>query len=112
MLAALGAGISDATKLFEVSKRILLMEFQCEFGEQATDDRKGKRTEPIDPYKECFGPQLAKTIRELWADEGQRVTSAAVTVGWAPGRSNPAASKQRDGKKQSQDHHHNQVCRP
>ena len=88
MLAALGAGTSDAAKLFEVSKRILLMEFQCEFGEQATDDRKGKRTEPIDPYKECFGTQLAKTIRVLWADEGQRVTSAAVTVGWAPGRSN------------------------
>jgi hypothetical protein len=86
ILAALGAGTSDAMKLLQLAKRILFMEFQCEFGEQATDDRKGKRRQPMDPYKECFGTLLAKTIREVWADEGEGVAAAAVTIGWAPGR--------------------------
>jgi hypothetical protein len=57
ILAALGADTSDPTKVLSGAKRILMMEFQCEFGDEATDDRKGKRRQPIDPYKDLFGNQ-------------------------------------------------------
>jgi hypothetical protein len=85
IIAALGAGTSDSEKLLYLAKRVLLMEFQFEYGRQATNDRKGMRKEPTDPCKERFGNQLAKTIREIWENEGEAATAASVAIGWAPG---------------------------
>ncbi len=84
ILAGLGTCTTDATTLLHATKRILFMEFQCEFGEEATDDRKGRRREPSDPYKDLFGNQLSKTIRDVWADEDGG-SFAAVTIGWGLG---------------------------
>jgi hypothetical protein len=50
------------------SKRLLLMEFQVEYGEEASGDRKGRMEEASRPEKALFGTQLVAALGMAWRD--------------------------------------------
>lgn len=81
LLASPGTRHEDASSIFAESKRLLRMEFQCEYGPAATGDRKGRREDLQPPEKDFFGTQLAKALYDAWsAGSGEPGLSQAVAV--------------------------------
>ena len=65
------------------------LDFQCEFGAEATDDRKGSRTQ-IRPAKDRFGSLLVEIMRDIGARQEDRASlttagRASIKLGWSEG---------------------------
>lgn len=84
-LAAVASSLTRPSSIPDAARSILALDYQLEFGPQASGDRKGRREGSPPPEKDYFGSQLAMTFRDLaptGSAERGRNSPFEVTIGW------------------------------
>lgn len=84
VLAAMATRAAQPPSVPDAARAVLAMEYQLEYGPDATSDRKGLRDERQPPQKDFFGTQLASGFRKIAQAGNAKRTHRpfAVTIGW------------------------------
>ncbi|WP_298257268.1 hypothetical protein [Bradyrhizobium sp.] len=87
LLAACSSPAADVKSITAAASTVIAMDFQCDFGAEASGDRRTARTS-AGTAKDCFGTQLSAVLRNICAraedaerpdDMGREI---GITIGW------------------------------
>ncbi|MGJ4941419.1 hypothetical protein ACQR1W_12670 [Bradyrhizobium sp. HKCCYLS1011] len=87
LLAACSSTAADAKSVASAAAKVIAMEFQCDFGREASSDRRNARTS-VGTDKDWFGKQRSAVLRDACArsEDGKRPSDVrgdvGLTIGW------------------------------
>lgn len=87
LLAACSTTAEDMESVVSRARKVIAMDFQCDFGREPSSDRHHART-TAGTDKDCFGTQLSAVLREACARSeddgrpGEMRSEVGITIGW------------------------------